>query len=304
MHRGSLSRYLIGLLALLAARPAAADMQQKLNTEAWDLEYEVTFKANGANRFSKDGADVHDTVSLESHFSTSLPLNMRNGGPNLYTLKYAMTIPQGTTPTAAQQQELMNLVMNQEIANWQYAPPGVLEEASETETAEALAEAGAAAARLSCTQVWTCPNFKDEMGHEYHKTVRTTRHGSGKASTATQLVFEMDAAGKRYLLSLAHQYGDQTNSLAKVVVITTSKGKAGDTHTDSTSQQSSLQYPEIIKIDDSTVMFGQMLCLDGTIDPAASSITGERIVPAHFDVAHGTWTVPGTLHVRYKLTPK
>ena len=72
-----------------------------------------------------------NTVSIDRSFSAVLPLDMRNGGPNLMTLRL-LTGPAGTSaPSAEQQAAASALIMRvDDIANWMNAGPTIDENAS------------------------------------------------------------------------------------------------------------------------------------------------------------------------------
>jgi len=59
-------------------------------------------------------------------------------------------------------------------------------------------------------------------------------------------------------------------------------------------------FPGPLIVDEPAVLMGQVPILEGTLDPSLGKVSGERSVPAHYEVSG--LTLPGTLTFRYTLT--
>ena len=292
--------------ALPPARPSTAQsMQAFFNAPAWKLEYQVSFmcQTNGSRPVAQGSLTY--TVSIDRSFSAVLPLDMRNGGPNLMTLRL-LTGPAGTSaPSAEQQAAASALIMRvDDIANWMNAGPTIDENASaEAQQAAMLAFMESGTARLEYTLVETGIDLVDEIGGKFNRTVRTTARGAGKVMVPTNLVFEMDTKAKRYLLMLPDSFNDQSSSSVKMDVFERLQPKDGAaSESNKTSETNMYLFPGRLIIDDPAILTGQAPILEGALDPSAGKISGERSVPAHYEVSGLTFG--GTLTFRYTLTPR
>ena len=288
------------------ARPSTAQtLQAFFNVPALKLEYEVSFKSQIKGSLPATQGSLTYTGSIDRSFSAALLLDMRNGGPNLMMLRL-LTGPDGkSTPTAEQQAAATALVMRvDEIANWMSAGPTIDESASaEAQTAAMRAFMESGTARLEYTYVETGTDLVDEDGQRFSRLTRTTASGAGKVMTPTNLVFEMDAKAKRYLLMLPHSFSDQSSSSVKMDTVdhVEYKGRA-PSDSKKTVETNMELFPGRLIIDDSAVMTGQAPVLEGTLEPPFGKVSGERSVPAHFESSGVTFA--GTLTFRYTLTPR
>lgn len=304
MHRATKLLIFVSLLVCCGTRIAAADIDEMLNAPAWVLTWEVSFKATGQRpETTLAGVSTH-TDSVDTWFSSTLLLNFRNGGPNLSMVKLSMSAPKG----ADQQKQILDLVMKTDVmANWMYTPPGSIEEdlpepGKDPLRDSATAVSGTAMARINAVEVTTGTNLTTEMGSHYNLHRRVIRKGSAKVTVPTQMVFEMDSKSKHYLITLSYEYEDPDYNQGQIENHEHIEYN-NDPPTDSvTTGVISLKYPESIEVDPSKLM-GEVLLLEGQIDPGASVVTGDATIPAYY-IEMGDQKISGTLHVRYTLKPR
>ena len=298
--RGPKSFWLICILSLLVVQPAAADMQAMINAQAWDLKYDVTFKAAMDTTVSQEPGTKRYVITLDRSFSTSLPLDLRSGGPNISMTKLTAASG-GGAPSAETQQKLMELIMRTEdLANWINGGPGT--DANGEMDMQAFQSLGDATGKLLHTVEVTGKGLRDESNSLFDMHSLTTLKGEGKVKTATSLSFELDAKAGTYMLCLAHEFEDQTGNLA-TVESTEQITYAGSAPTETKgSGNQSLKFPQKITIDDPSALLGYVMLVTGTVKPEDKVITGESTIRAHYE--EGPWTIPGTLHVKYTLTPR
>jgi len=296
---------ILGFGVLPGARPSTAQtIQTFLNSPAWKLEYQVSFKCQAKGSRPVTQGSLTYTVSIDRSFSAALLLDLRNGGPNLMTLRL-LTGPDGkSAPTAAQQAAATALIMRVDIANWMSAGPTIDESASaEAQMAAMRAFMESGTARLEYTFVETGTDLVDEEGQRFDRLTRTTASGAGKVMVPTNLVFEMDATAKRYLLMLPHSFSDQSSSSVKMDTVDhiEYKGRA-PSDSKKTVETNMELFPGRLIIDDSAIMTGEMPILEGALEPSLGKVSGERSVPAHYEYSNLTFA--GTLTFRYTLTPR
>jgi len=290
--------------ALPPAQPSTGQsMQAFFNAPAWKLDYEVSFECRTEGSRPVAQGSLTYTVSIDRSFSAVLLLDMRNGGPNLMTLRL-LTGPDGkSAPSAEQQAAATALIMRvDEIANWMSAGPPVDESASaEAQQAAMTAYMESGTARLEYTMVETGTDLVDEMGGRFNRMTLTTARGAGKVMVPTNLVFEMDTKAKRYLLMLPDSFNDQSSSSVKMDVFERLEPKGGaPSESKKTSETNMYLFPGRLIVDEPAVLMGQVPILGGTLDPSLGKVSGERSVPAHYEVSG--LTLPGTLTFRYTLT--
>ncbi len=288
--------------ACLADNPVEADVNAMLNASAWQLEYEVSFSSNSSGQSQSLHGQMTYTTSVESKLTATLLLDMRVGGPSISTVRLATGWEGDSAPPLAEQQRLMmDLVMRSEtMANWMSGGPTYDENASfEEQQAAALAhmENSKGTATVQTVNVTKGVGLHSEMGTPYDQTTRTTRTGTGRVNVSTQLSMELDATAKHYLLTLAHEYQDDENQAGVLTIDTTNFNREGPKET-RTEGKAPLHVTSSIVIDDSTSKLGQILLVQGDLDPSATKITGERTIKAL------DGDVPGTLRVKFTLTPK
>lgn len=286
---------------------AASDMQTLFNTEAWQLQYEIIFKASSQGVYKPNAGSCAYTTSLERHFTKSLPLNMRTGGPSISQVKMLKPGTSGGMSLAESQKYAMELLAKTEhTATWMNA--GI--EFSDDATDEEQQAAGLAYMKsmmglctLECTIVDVCKDLVTEMGTQYDQTTKTHYSGSAKVRNSDQIMMEMDASSKKYILTLGHSYMDDSSSSVQVTVDTHSESKGGSPFDTTTISYTSLEVlTRDLRVDDSTALVGMNLYLEGNIEPATGKIVGEHNLRAHYPGYQGD--VSGILTIRFTLTPK
>ncbi len=287
----------------------ASDIQTLFNAEGYELQYEIIFKATAQGTYTPamTGGSCSYTTSLERHFTKSLPLNMRTGGPSISQVRSAMTMSAQKMTLAESQKYTMDLLAKTEhTATWMNAGIEVADDATdEQQQAAGLAyiEATKGMCTLDYTIVDICKDLVTEMGTQYDQTTKTHGAGSGKVRNSDQIMMEMDASSKKYLLMLGYSYMDDSSSSVQITVDTHSESKGEPPHDTTTFNYTSLEiFNHDFRVDDSTALVGMNLYLEGNIDPATGKIVGEHNLRAHYPGYQGD--VPGILTIRYTLTPK
>jgi hypothetical protein len=74
------------------------------------------------------------------------------------------------------------------------------------------------------------------------------------------------------------------------------------TESKTTRETNMALFPGRLIIDDPSVMTGETPVLEGTLEPSLGKVSGERSVPAHYEVSGPA--LAGTLTFRYTLTPR
>jgi hypothetical protein len=299
------TRVLTSLLFVAAANTASAqDMDAWLNAEGWDLAYEVTFKSSDSGAYQFFHGPITYTRTVEYGFNATLALDMRNAGPNV--AMSAMTVGRDlSTPEA--QQAMMELVMRTDvIANWMSGGPQVDESASDEAQMNAVREymeSSKGMGRLQYSMVEKGVGLVEESGSKYDLVRTTTARGTGPIVGPTQLLFEIDAESKKYLLTLAAQCSDKSDS----TVIEETVGKY-TWKNDPPTEERSMNYWRLdnyisgLKIDDSSAVIGDVPLMAGTLDPSSGKISGERTLRGHY--SKSGVDIPGMFYFRWTLSPR
>ncbi len=307
-------RRIICLSALLSfALPltsTATDMQTLFNTESFQLQYEIIFKATSQGTYTPPmtGGSCNYTTSMERHFTKSYALNMRTGGPSVSTVRSAMTNPQQNTSIAEAQKRTMELLAKTEhTATWMNAGMEELPDDATDEQQQAAGLAYMESMKGHCTVDYTivnvCTGLTTEMGTVYDQTSKSHYVGSAKVRNMDQIMMEMDASAQKYILMLGYSYMDDSSSSVQIRTDTHSQSKGEPPHDTTTFDYTSLETPvRNLVVDDSSAVVGMNLYLEGNINPATGKIVGEHNVRAHYS---GFVTeTPGILTIRFTLTPK
>jgi hypothetical protein len=294
-----------GLLALADAAPAVSS--DVLNTPSWQLDYEVTFKAARQDTANSMRGMTHYDIALESTFKTGLALDMQTPGGTLSTLKSSLATQGGSAMSPAELQR-MNMELIDKMgttATWTIG--GAMTGENPTPEAEQayvdlLSNGSAGKATVNYSYVVTGKDLHTEMGTPYDLDSRTTIRGSGDVYAPAQLNFELNTKTRRFILTFAHEYSDASGTQAKKETVTRSLWKKSEPTEERNLEDVSLVVPQRIIIDEPGALVGQVLAVEGDFDPAAGKVSGERTVKAHYDDL--AVSIPGTLTVRFTLTPK
>lgn len=283
----------------------AQSIEDWLSAEGWDLSYEVNFKSSTKGTYNSSvvasvGAFTY-TLDVEQSFSAKVALDVRSPGPSLSMTKLAIA---GGTPDP---EATMKLVMKtDQMSSWMHGGPTFDDDGSADDQMAAMAahlEALKAPGKTHYVRVDAGKGIINEMGSKYDVTIRATRIGSGKVGPPSEsIMFEIDAETGKYLLSLPYMFRDDSMTSLQHKKVTQST-MDGHTSIDSTMHETSMEYGVgRLEIVEPGLPVGQMPFLEGPLDPSAGKIVGERTIKALFE--DGGDKVPGTLTIRYTLTPK
>lgn len=300
--------FAIGLIFLvIPISVRAADMQELFNSPGWQLQYQIIFKATSQGTVTPTAGTCAFSTSIERQFSKSLALDMRTGGPSVSTVRDAMHSNNGQFDVAAAQKKAMDMLAKiDNTATWMNSGIQVADDATDEEQqAAGLAylDSTSGTAKLAYTLVEDCKDLVTEMGTVYDMTRRTQYNGSGKVRNSDQIMLEIDAAAKKYLLTMGYSYMDDSSSSVKVEIAEHTQDKGGPPHDTTTTQFVNLEnLTHDLRVDDSTALIGMALYLEGAIDPAKGKIIGEHNLKAHYPGFNGD--IAGILTIRFTLTPK
>lgn len=305
-HMPRIALLALAIVGITSIRTATAEsVEDWLSAEGWDLAYEVDFKSSTKGTYNSSVVAAVGTFSytldVEQSFSAKVALDVHSPGPSLSMTKLAMA---GGTPDP---EATMKLVMKtDQMSSWMHGGPTFDDDASADAQMAAMTahlDALKGPGRVHYLRIDIGHGIINEMGSKYDVTIRATRIGSGKVGPHSEsIMFEIDSETGKYLLSLPFAFRDDSmTSLQHKTVRQSSMD--GHVSFDSTVHQTSMEYGlGRLEIDEPGVLVGQMPILEGPLDPSAGKIVGERTIKAHF--VDGVDNIPGTLTIRYTLTPK
>lgn len=291
-------------IQLLSTPASGQDTQKWLEASAWDLAYDVTFKSSDSGSQQSLHGPTTYKRSVELSFNATLALDMRNGGASLSMTRLSMTADP-TNPKL--QQATMELVMRTDVmANWMSGGPQPDESASDEEQMNAVRaymEASKGTGRLSYKMVVTGTGLVEESGSKYDLTRTTTAMGTGPIVGTNQLMFEMDAEAKKYLVTLAYSFSDNSDSTVVEEVVSKFAWKSDAPTEERQTRYSGLdEYISGLKVDDSTALLGDIPLMEGQFDPSQGKITGERTLKGHYGASGQN--VAGTFVFHWTLAPR
>lgn len=282
----------------------AQDIDAMLNAPSWDLAYEMVFESSDSGKEPTLHGSIAYTRTVEFGFTSKFTLDMRNAGASLSMMKMAMG---GNLTTEEAQQKSLELIMRTEsIANWMSAGPSPDENASDEAQMLTVMDymySSKGSGRLDHKMVVTGIDLVDETGAKYNSTTTTTMRGAGPVHGPTQVTFEIDSETLKYLLTLSHSCGDQSDSTVVEEVVTVWAYHGQDPTGERAVRYSGLcGFPPGLKLDDPTSLLGEVPFFEGDVDPKAGKITGERTLKGHY--TDRATEIPGTFVFRWTVTPR
>lgn len=294
----------LGMICIAVTTSAfAGDIQSMLNAPAWDIAYEVTFTSNDSGPVPREAGSVYYRRHFEISYNSKMTLDMRNAGANLSMVRLTAT---ANPSDPGLQQAVMEIVMRTEsIANWISGGPQFDENASEDvalAASTAYLQSSKGTGRIDYRTVTRGTGLYDELGGKYDMTATLTRTGSGVVFGPTQLIFEIDADAKTYLLTLAHSCSDQSDSVVteENLIVTERQGVA-PMETRETRKTGVCNFFQGLRIDEPGRRLGEVPFFEGKIDPTLGKVTGEQTVKGHYKELAAE--IPGTFVFKYTLTP-
>lgn len=289
-------------LPLHASR--AADIEEWLNAEGWELSYEVSFKSTSQGSAQSLFGPVTYTTTLDRAFSATSKLDLRSPGASLSMTKLTV---EGGASSPEMQAALMDLVSQTDrITSWMNSGVQLDDNASpeaQQKVALAFMTATRGPAHLDYLMVETGVDLINETGTHFNQTTTTTRKGTGMVSPSGMIMFELNAESKRYLLTLPYVFRDDSMTTVKEETVVHQEMKGESPSDTRTSYEHGLDlFPSGLGFDDSTATVGDMPVMEGGVDPAGGKITGERTIKGHYSERGAN--VPGIFVFRYTLTPR
>ena len=292
-----------------AQAPAAigADMKRLLETNAWQLEYRLSFKASS----SGTGETSYQT-QLASDATETLVIDQRSQGASL-TMQKVMANASKPGGAANLQKALTDIAMQSDnIASWMLGP-NVPDRGGEPTLAQLQAAALAGAKRSIGTQTieYTAETrgdkFVDETGKPFKRIVRTTTRGSGGVTQGSQqITLEINGATRRLLLMVPATLPTVLDAALTEEVVTLTESPPGSTPSEErkTARPTLESFPGQLTVTDAELAFanGGALMIDDPAVLQSGKISGQHTVAATYK--NNNAPVAGTLVVKYTLTPK
>ena len=298
--------------AAWAQAPAALspELRRLVDTEKWQLDLQISFKATGSGQAKGLGGDTSYTHTLNVEYTETVPLDSHSSGASVSMQR--LTSMAGDPAKAAQlNKAMMDIVMQGDnIGSWMTGAPdlgdGDVSEAQFKAFGERLMNTAIGKMTLDFSEQSRGERLTTEVGTVYAQTVRTTARGTaGVPLGGQQISFELNGPAKRVLLSLPAflEPIHDTTYTREVVTLTETPPGSKPTETRETNQQPLNLFPGKLTITEAAAKLGEsILLIDDPIALAGGKISGQRTTKATYQ-AHGA-PVEGTLAVKYTLTPR
>jgi len=292
-----------------APATVSAELKKLLDTNAWRLDYQITFKATS----SGSGQSLTGPISYENALAVdaaeTVTIDLRSQGASL-SMQKLMANP---AAAASMQKAMMDIVMQTDnIASWMIGDRG-LPDLGDDVTSEQLQAAALALAGKSIGTIAVDysaesrgDNLVNETGDKYKQIVRTTRRGTGGvALSSQQIMLEVNGATTRLLLMLPVTLPTVTDAKLTEEVVTTTELPPGSKPAEEreTSTRSFDNFPGQLKVTDTALAFGEggAVLIDDPIASQGGKISGQHTMTATYDARA---PIGGTLIVKYTLTPR
>jgi hypothetical protein len=289
------------------------ELKKLLDTNAWQLDYQITFKATSSGTNDTRVGPISYQTALTFDATETLTIDSRSQGASLSMQKF--TANAGNPAAAASMQKaLMDIVMQSDnIASWMIGDRGV-PDLGDNVTAEHLQAAVLASTgkRIGTMTVDYSAQTRgdklvDETGTQYKQIVRTTRRGTGGTSLSSQqITFEMNGATKRFLLMLPATLPMVPDAKLTEEIVTATERPPGSTPAEerTTAMRPLDSVPAGLKVTDAALAFGDGsgLMIDDPVALQGGKISGQHTMTATYNDARTP--IAGTLVVKYTLTPR
>jgi hypothetical protein len=287
-------------LVFLSCLVPAAVANAQLEAPVWYVQYEVTMKADHT---ASDSRGITTASKLNTSFSSSAVLDMRNPGQVLSMDYSGMDAEKMKNMTVAEQMKISQQMMEamQYTANWMRGPRDVGSE-SDAMMKQMLSET--VPIEISFERITTGNNLPDETGGRYDSYHQTTASASGGSlyTHNDQVKFEINTASKKYWLMLPHAGQDlntAANDLKWVDVTKTRKtGATAWENEDRKTRETAIDFGNGFKLDPQPGG-GESMLIVGTLDPSGK-ISGEKSFTGRLGVTGAD--VPVTVTYQYTVT--
>ena len=298
--------------AAWAQAPAALspELRRLVDANAWQLDYQISFKATGSGQANGLGGETKYTHTLNAEYTETVQLDSHSSGASVSMQKLS-SMAGDPTKVADLNKAMMDIVMQGDnIGSWMTGgAPELGDDASDAQLkafGERLMKTAIGKMTLDYSEQSRGERLTNEVGTVYAQTVRTTARGTaGVPLGGQQITFELNGPSKRVLLSVPaflEPIHDTTYAREVVTLIETPPGSK-PVETRETTQQPLNLFPGKITITEAAAKLGDSgLLIDDPIALAGGKISGQRTTKATY-VTRGA-PVEGTLAVRYTLTPR
>ena len=295
-----------------AQAPAAvsADMKRLLDANAWQLEYQLSFKASASGTGQSLTGPVSGQSQLSSDASETLSIDQRTQGASL-TMQKVMKGMSNPAAAANMQKVMMDIAMQSDnIASWMMSPD-VGDLGEEPTLAQLQAAALARAKRSIGTQTVEYSaetrgdKLVDETGAPYKQIVRTTTRGSGGVRQGSQqITLEINGATKRLLMMVPTTLPTVLDAKLAQEVVTVTESPPGSRPSEDrkTSTVALESFPGQINVTDPTFGEGAALLIDDPVVVQGGKISAQHTMPGTYSSNNSP--IAGTLIVKYTLTPR
>ena len=288
------------------------ELKNLLGAKAWQLDYQITFKATTSGTNQGPYGPLSYQTALTFDATETLTIDSRSPGASLSMQKLTMN---AANPAAAagMQKAMMDIVMQTDnITSWMIGDRGV-SDLGDNATPEKVEAAVAASVgkRIGAMTVDYSAQTRgdrlvDETGSPLRQIVRTTRRGTGgTALSSQQIMFEVNGATKRFLLMLPATLPSVADAKFTEEIVVTTERPPGSTPVEERKTSTRLfdSFPGPLQVTDAALVFGDGgLMIDDPIALQGGKISGQHTAAATYTDARVP--IGGTLVVKYTLTPR
>lgn len=313
------------VVAALPLHSRAQALDALLNATAWRADFEVTITASSSRPYEDPrGGSGTIRTSVDSTFSASKLVDLRSEGPNyIFDMSRLTASQSGAAPSPAEAMRMAQAMLEamEGTANWMSTGIGDAFPDDPDASVETIVAAGLDALRAQATparltyEETVDASARDEFGTPYHFTSRVAARGAAMVLVGsggpTDVLFQLETRANKYRLTLPLIYrGDITDAKLEIEQTDRSEwpGEAPvENHGVSSREFTSSYLPVRIADPDyfldpaaaaSTAPTGLIL-IEADLEVVGGKLAGERTIPVRIADAG----VPGTMTVRYTLTP-
>jgi lipoprotein-anchoring transpeptidase ErfK/SrfK len=292
-----------------APATVSPEFKRLLDADAWQLDYQITFKATSSGAGKGLMGPLSYQTALNFAATETLPIESRSQGASL-SMQKVMRNAAGP----GLQKALMDIVMQGDnIASWMVVD-SALAALGDDVTAEKLQAYAVAAGKKSIgtmtvdyTRESRGDKLVNELGDPFKQTIRTTRRGTGGvALSSQQITLEVNGATKRLLVTLPLTLPTVTDATLTEEIVTTTELPPGSKPTEerSTSMRPLGGFPGQLKATEAALAFGDggAVMIDDPIVLQGGKISGQHTTTATYK--ENNEPISGTLVVKYTLTPR
>jgi len=289
------------------------EFKRLLDANAWQLDYQITFKATSSGTNQAPTGPLSYQTALAFDATETLTIDLRSQGASLSMQRLTRNAADPAV-AATMKKAMMDIVMQTDnIASWLIGDRGVPDLGDDITVeklrAAALASIGKSIGTMTVDYSAQTRGDKlvDETGSPYKQIVRTTRRGTGGVSLGSQqIMFEVNGATKRFLLTLPVTLPTVADAKVTEEVVTTTEAPPGSAPAEerSTATRPLDSFPGQLNVTDAALAFGEggAVLIDDPIALQGGKISGQHTATATYK--NNNEPLSGTLVVKYTLTPR